>query len=310
MVMLRRNILFVYGFWDGLCIYVGMFFKCHSHCNCIFLYLLQINIFIVSIDNVSVVGQKKISIKNIKNYAGICYYVSDMVVLMKDENFVEQFNDVGKKTFKENLEKTKRLFLDRIDFFSNYVFLNNTLPNGQMYCANVDKYTLGRMIDDMFKYENTIFAWMRRFINWYFGNAEIIKKYNDNDRSIILSIIISRISYLSNNCYVNGYHTGKDNKGSPMIVLGYSNVVNHGYSTLRCFLFDIIMNYGLQDKDDILYCDMCNIAFDSSTGKSNVIVDFENFNIADISDASIESLEIEKNNQGKKIIQRTISKLI
>lgn len=126
--------------------------------------------------------------KNIKNYDGTCYYVSDMVVLMTDKKFLEEFNDNNKNIFMERLQVMKNIFTNsKVILMKNY---DKLFKNDEIF---------EHVINNMFNYENTIFAWLRRFIHWYF-QINISKSYNDEQRAIMLYIIMARIYYLINNC--------------------------------------------------------------------------------------------------------------
>lgn len=178
----------------------------------------------------------KLSKNNIRNDVNLSYFVSDMILLMKDEKFVNQFSDDGKQRFIDSLNASKEKYSKLIN--------GNEINNGNkiniMKKAKINTQTISlsegekqSIITAMFDYENTIFAWLRRFINWYFSKGGL-KNHNEETRSTALYLIMGRIYYLIDKQCVKKQKLNK----SYNIVLGRIDN-KYGYNALMCLLFEL-----------------------------------------------------------------------
>ena len=212
------------------------------------------------------------------NVVGTCYYNNDMVVLMTDIDFLKGFGDDGKKKFMEVQDRVRKLFVDNKDVIKSCIMVRD--DNGSVYHDGKKYVKMGdemfyTMMKSMFDYENSLFVWLRRFVNWFYGNNDLYR-YTENERVYVLHIILGRLYYLMNNCYLSvDYGSGVlyfDDKSK------FFSMNNHGLLGVRCFIINMLVHGDLRKKWKCLICDYKEsnkmlYDLDDGTGLSDAVLE-------------------------------------
>ena len=216
--------------------------------------------------------------KNINNSLGVCYFVSDMTCLMTDEKFVAAFNEVNRDRLKSILNDRKKLLLDaqnKKKILKYVKVLHNISDKYQKIDYNPTMGNMMRNMTDeeyekvitcMCDYENTIFAWVRRFINWYYGYGDVLQ-FTEEERTNMLEIIMARMFYIANDDNV-----GYDSISNTVVISSIKR--NNGYVSLLCFINNILGSVdGLGNITEMNDGTVLNSCVIRSGGKVHLTID-------------------------------------
>lgn len=175
-----------------------------------------------------------IGVYNTKKSIGVCYFVADMNVLMNDVDFVKQFDEKAKNVQMELLKNRRNFLLRNKKNVQNNCSMgsnNKPLTDNEFY----------ELVNAMCNYENSVFAWVRRFINCYYGLGRLYQNMEDIDRGILLEIIMARLHYLMNNNDTVLHKFIENEKQKVLNIFRQPINRNKGYVSVLCSLYS---NYG------------------------------------------------------------------